>query len=102
MKQRILLFLTGLLCTAFLASAQTTVNGIVVDAQGEPVVGAAVFVEGNQNVGTLTDLVGNFTLKNVPDRAILPGISRYYRFLYEYSLNRFPYKNTRQPPDSRA
>ena len=69
MKQRILLFLTGLLCTAFLASAQTTVNGIVVDAQGEPVVGAAVFVEGNQNVGTLTDLDGNFTLKNVPDRA---------------------------------
>ena len=69
MKQRILLFLTGLLCTAFLASAQTTVNGTVVDAQGEPVVGAAVFVEGNQNVGTLTDLDGNFTLKNVPDRA---------------------------------
>ena len=68
MKQRILLFLTGMLCTAFIASAQSTVNGSVVDTQGEPVVGAAVFVEGNQSVGTLTDLDGNFTLKNVPDK----------------------------------
>ena len=69
MKQRFIAFLTVLLCSLALASAQTTVNGTVVDAQGEPVVGAAVYVEGYQSVGTLSDLDGNFSLKNVPEKA---------------------------------
>ena len=69
MKQRFIVFLTGLLCSIALASAQTTVTGSVVDANGDPVVGAAVFVEGFQTVGTMSDLNGNFTLKNVPDKA---------------------------------
>lgn len=69
MKQRLILLLTALLLTAGLASAQTKVSGTVVDAQGEPVVGAAVFVEGSQNVGTMTDLDGQFTLNNVPAKA---------------------------------
>ena len=62
MKQRLIVFLTALLCSVALASAQTTVNGSVVDANGDPVVGAAVSVEGFQSVGTLTDLDGLFTL----------------------------------------
>ena len=37
MKQRFILLLTGLLCSIFFASAQTTVSGTVVDASGEPV-----------------------------------------------------------------
>ena len=69
MKQRLIVFLTALLCSVALASAQTTVNGSVVDVNGEPVVGAAVYVEGFQSVGTLTDLDGLFTLKNVPEKA---------------------------------
>ena len=69
MKQRLIVFLTALLCSAALASAQSTVNGSVVDANGEPVIGAAVYVEGFQSVGTLTDLDGLFTLKNVPEKA---------------------------------
>ena len=68
MKQRLIVFLTALLCSVALASAQTTVNGSVVDANGDPVVGAAVYVEGFQSVGTLTDLDGLFTLKNVPEK----------------------------------
>ena len=66
MKQRFILLLTGLLCSIFFASAQTTVSGTVVDASGEPVIGAAVYVEGYQSVGTMSDLDGNFTIKNVP------------------------------------
>ena len=69
MKQRFIALLTALFCSLAIASAQTTVNGTVVDAQGEPVVGAAVYVEGNQSVGAMSDLDGNFTIKNVPASA---------------------------------
>ena len=51
------------------AFAQTTVKGRVVDAEGEPVIGAAVFVEGSEKIGTLTDFDGNYTLPGVPEKA---------------------------------
>ena len=69
MKQRFIALLAALFCSLALASAQTTVSGSVVDANGEPVVGAAVFVEGFQSVGAMSDLDGNFTIKNVPAKA---------------------------------
>lgn len=40
-----------------------TVGGIVVDANGEPVIGANVMVKGINN-GTITDIDGKFTLSN--------------------------------------
>lgn len=40
-------------------------KGVVVDAAGEPVVGATVLVKGKTGVGTVTDIDGNFSLKNV-------------------------------------
>lgn len=40
-------------------------KGVVVDAMGEPVIGASVVVKGKTGVGTVTDIDGNFTLKNV-------------------------------------
>ena len=43
------------------AYAQSTITGTVVDANGEPVIGAAVVVKGTSN-GSITDLDGNFTL----------------------------------------
>ena len=39
-----------------------TINGKVVDASGQPVVGAAVMVVGNTSIGTATDMNGAFTL----------------------------------------
>ena len=39
-----------------------TINGKVVDAAGQPVVGAAVMVVGNTSIGTATDMNGAFTL----------------------------------------
>ena len=40
---------------------QITVNGVVQDAQGEPIIGANILVKGTAN-GTITDLDGNFQL----------------------------------------
>ena len=40
---------------------QITVNGVVQDTQGEPIIGANILVKGTSN-GTITDLDGNFQL----------------------------------------
>ena len=43
--------------------AQTkTITGVVVDATGEPVIGASVLEVGTTN-GTITDVDGNFTIQ---------------------------------------
>ena len=47
-----------------------TINGKVVDAGGQPVIGAAVTVVGNTSIGVATDLNGAFTL-NVPAGATI-------------------------------
>jgi TonB-linked SusC/RagA family outer membrane protein len=47
-----------------------TVKGNVVDAYGEPVIGATVVDKENPSVGTVTDFEGNFSL-NVPAGAVL-------------------------------
>lgn len=44
--------------------ANNTVKGTVVDANGEPIIGASVVEDGTSN-GTITDIDGNFTLKNL-------------------------------------
>ena len=41
-----------------------TVKGLVVDANGEPIIGASVLLKGTTN-GTITDIDGNFTLQGV-------------------------------------
>lgn len=45
------------------------VSGIVTDAQGEPIIGANVLVEGTTN-GVITDMNGNFRIE-IPEGAIL-------------------------------
>lgn len=46
------------------------VSGKVVDEKGEPLPGAAIKVK-NASLSTMTDLNGNFTLKNVSENALL-------------------------------
>lgn len=61
------LFLLMLFCSLTLWAQQgKTVKGVVLDGNGDPVIGASVVVKGSTAVGTITDLDGNFTL-NVPD-----------------------------------
>lgn len=68
MNKKLVLLGATLLLTAAGASAQKRVTGRVVDAQGEPVVGATVRVEGHKVVVT-TDDNGRFTLNSVPSSA---------------------------------
>ena len=63
-----------MLCALFGAldvfAQNRTISGKVVDAAGQPVVGAAVMVVGNTGIGAATDMDGAFTL-NVPAGATL-------------------------------
>ena len=59
------------------------VTGTVKDAAGEPVIGAAVVVEGTTN-GTTVDLDGNFVLNAVPSDAVLVVSSIYCDILSLY------------------
>ena len=52
------------------AFAQTTVNGLVIDNNREPVIGASVLVKGT-TTGTATDFDGRFTLKVSEGNSIL-------------------------------
>jgi len=65
-----LLFLVLLAVCSTMAWAQGKVTGKVVDATGEPIIGASVLVKGT-STGTVTDFDGNFTIANVPQNATL-------------------------------
>ena len=42
------------------------VKGLVVDKNGEAIIGATVRVKERSNAGTVTDIAGNFELRNIP------------------------------------
>lgn len=67
MKKLCLLALMLLFAQVIEAQNQT-IKGTVVDAVGEPLIGARVKVSGTSQA-TVTDLDGNFTLSNVPEGA---------------------------------
>ena len=54
----------------FVAFAQKTVTGTVKDANGEPMIGVSVMVDGT-SIGGITDLDGNFTIQKVPENSVL-------------------------------
>lgn len=67
MKKLLLLVLSFALLaisnqTMYAQGGQRTVKGVVVDAGGTPIIGAALFEEGKVNRGVTTDVDGNFTL----------------------------------------
>lgn len=47
------------------------IAGNIVDAEGEPVIGATVIVKGDATKGTVTDFDGNYALANVPPNAVI-------------------------------
>ena len=62
MVKRFIMVTLVLLSLGVQAFAQSTVTGTVVDAKGEPVVGAGVQIKGT-TTGVVTDLDGNFAVK---------------------------------------
>ena len=47
-----------------------TVSGIILDKNGDPIIGASILVKGTTN-GTITDLDGKYNLANVPENSTL-------------------------------
>ncbi len=47
-----------------------SVSGVIIDSTGEPLIGVSVAVKGT-TLGSVTDIDGNFTINNLPDRATL-------------------------------
>ena len=67
---RRLLLLCLMMVSSAVMMAQDRVTGKVVDASGDPVIGASVVVKGTSN-GVVTDLNGNFSIAGVPQNAQL-------------------------------
>lgn len=63
LSKKVGLLLAGCFIT-FNALGQTTIKGQVVDATGEPVIGASILVKDTKN-GAVSDLDGNYKLDNV-------------------------------------
>lgn len=61
MKRFLTFFTLMSLCFVSLFAQEKTISGVVVDATGEPVIGASVLVAGT-NIGTITDYDGLFTI----------------------------------------
>lgn len=61
MVKRLTMIMAGMLLSTGVALAQSQVSGTIVDENGEPVVGAAVRVQGTKT-GTITDVDGKFSI----------------------------------------
>ncbi len=61
MKKLLLVVLSVLICGS--VAAQHKVSGKVTDKQGEPIVGAIVRVDGQENIGVVTDKDGVYSIK---------------------------------------
>lgn len=66
-RSRIFFLLLFFCSVSLMAQNGVVVKGKVLDANDEPLIGAAIVLKGNTNVGTVADFDGNFTLE-VPDR----------------------------------
>ena len=67
--RKVCLVVAGLFAAAVaFAQGPVTVSGTVTDADGQPLIGAGVVVEGQPSIGAVTDFDGNYTL-NVPEGA---------------------------------
>ncbi|MDE6371614.1 MAG: SusC/RagA family TonB-linked outer membrane protein, partial [Duncaniella sp.] len=64
------MLLLMVLCVGLTANAQNiTVNGVVEDSAGEPMIGATVLVQGTKD-GVATDFDGKFTIKCTPNASL--------------------------------
>jgi len=61
MKKLLLLYMT--LCISQIVSAQFTIDGIIKDDMGEPLIGATIYALDLEGVGTSTDFDGTFRLE---------------------------------------
>lgn len=82
--KKLALMVFAVLCTVSIALSQRTITGNVVDTEGLPLIGANVFVE-NSEIGSITDIDGNFEIEGVPNDALNLIVS--YTGYNEQSVN---------------
>ena len=72
-NQKIPYLLLLMLCCCITVSAQkgVMVKGVVVDAKNEPVIGASIVLKGNNSIGTISDIDGNFVLTVPNEKSVL-------------------------------
>lgn len=73
MKKLLLQFvmlLASLMCVGSLAAQNATISGRVTDVDGEPILGVSVVYDGT-NVGTTTNLKGEYTIKSMRGRKLV-------------------------------
>lgn len=71
LKQALFVLLFGLILGSFSAIAEN-VTGTVSDDTGEPLIGVSVRIKGVSNVGTITDIDGNYSIAvSNPAKAVL-------------------------------
>ncbi|MFI3249186.1 MAG: TonB-dependent receptor [Rikenellaceae bacterium] len=70
MLQRIAMLCFLLICNLAVVQAATVSGTVVSASDNQPIIGAAVTVEGT-TIGTATDLDGKFTISNAPDDGVL-------------------------------
>ena len=66
-----LILLLLLSCLPTLAQNGVTIKGTVLDGTGETVIGASIVVKGNNSIGTISDIDGNFVLTVPNDNVTL-------------------------------
>ena len=68
------LYILALTLIPVFASGQNsiTVKGVVKDSSGEPVIGAAIMLDGNSSTGAVTDINGNYSLTFTPQKGKKP------------------------------
>ena len=71
MKKILFLLLLAFLSTSVLFAQTVEVSGTVVDAAGDPAVGAGVLVKGDATRGTTTDLDGRFQIQVHPGEVLV-------------------------------
>lgn len=70
MKRKIAFLVFTVLCIQALLAQSKTIRGTIVDSFNEPIIGASALVKGTQ-LGTVSDLTGNYVLENVPGDATI-------------------------------
>ena len=69
-SSRLLFLVMFLVCASFTYAQNKEITGTVVDASGDPVIGASVQIKGS-SIGGITDLDGHFKIANTPSDALL-------------------------------
>ena len=68
---RYLILVLAALCVFFPdVSAQSIIRGKIFDKNGETLIGAAISLKEDQNIGTVTDFDGNYEL-SVPELSLI-------------------------------